>query len=335
MRRRDFVVGLLLTGTTLSARAQRRAKVYRLAVVDTVNPVIELTEAGELPYYRGFFERLRQLGFAEGQNLQIKRYSGDGQSERFDDMVSQVVNLKPDAIFVTSTRLLSMLKGATTTIPLVGLMGDPIRFGLTASMARPGGNITGVSVDPGMEFYDKRYQLLKEAVPKIAKLGILISRVFLEKTADGAAMREAARRAGIELILPTIEAPYWREEEYRVAFTRMAEESADGVVVATMVENWTYRRLIITLAKEFRLPAIYPDRIFVELGGMISFGPDTANAGQNCARVVAEIFNGVNPANIPISQPTKYELCFNLNTAKALGIEIPPSLLVQADKVIE
>ena len=145
MRRRDFVVGLLLTGTTLSARAQRRAKVYRLAVVDTVNPVIELTEAGELPYYRGFFERLRQLGFAEGQNLQIKRYSGDGQSERFDDMVSQVVNLKPDAIFVTSTRLLSMLR-ATTTIPLVGLMGDPIRFGLTASMARPGGNITGVSV---------------------------------------------------------------------------------------------------------------------------------------------------------------------------------------------
>ena len=250
-------------------------------------------------------------------------------------MVSEVVNLKPDAIFMTSTRLLFMLKGATTTIPLVGLMGDPIRFGLVASMARPGGNITGVSVDPGMEFYDKRYQLLKEAVPKVAKLGILISRVFLEKTADGAAMREAARRAGIELILPTIEAPYWREEEYRVAFTRMAEESADGVVVATMVENWTYRRLIITLAKEFRLPAIYPDRIFVELGGMISFGPDSADAGRDCARVVAEIFNGANPANIPISQPTKYELCFNLNTAKALGIEIPPSLLVQADKVIE
>jgi putative ABC transport system substrate-binding protein len=228
MRRRDFVVGLLLTGTTVSARAQRRAKVYRLAIVDTVNPVIELTEAGELPYYRGFFERLRQLGFAEGQNLQIKRYSGEGQSERFDDMVSEVVNLKPDAIFVTSTRLLFMLKGATTTIPLVGLMGDPIRFGLTASMARPGGNITGVSVDPGMEFYDKRYQLLKEAVPKVAKLGILISRVFLEKTADGVAMREAARRAGIEFILPTIEAPYWREDEYRAAFTRMAEESVAG-----------------------------------------------------------------------------------------------------------
>jgi ABC transporter substrate binding protein len=126
-------------------------------------------------------------------------------------------------------------------------MGDPVRFGLVASMARPGGNVTGVSVNPGMEFYDKRYQLLKEAVPKIAKLGVLISRVFVEKTADGAAMRGAAQRAGIELILPTIEAPYWREEEYRAAFARMAEEGIDGVVVGTMVENWIYRRLIIAL----------------------------------------------------------------------------------------
>ena len=275
-----------------------------MAVLDTINPIIELTDAGELPYYRGFFEQLRELGFAEGQNLEIKRYSGEGRSERLGDMVSEVINLKPDAIFVTSTRLLFMLKEATATIPLVGLMGDPVRFGLVASMARPGGNITGVSVDPGMEFYDKRYQLLKEAVPNVAKLGILISRVFLEKTADGAAMSEAAKRASIELILPTIEAPYWREDEYRTAFTRMAEESVDGVVVGTMVENWTYRRLIIALAKEFRLPAIYPDRIFVELGGMMSFGPDTANAGRDCARMVPEIFKGANPAGIPISQPS-------------------------------
>ena len=162
----------------------------------------------------------------EGQNLQITRYSGEGQSERFDDMVTDVVNLKPDAIFVTSTRLLFMLKRATTTIPMVGLMGDPIRYGLVASMARPGGNIAGVSVDPGMEFYDKRYELLKEAVPKAAKLGILVSRFFMEKTADGGATREAAGRAGIELILPTIEALYWRDDDYRVAFARNGREKA-------------------------------------------------------------------------------------------------------------
>jgi putative ABC transport system substrate-binding protein len=125
MKRRDFVLGLVVVATG-RARAQQRAKIYRLAIVDTINPIIELTEAGELPYYRGFFERLHDLGFAEGQNLEIRRYSGEGQSERFGDMISEVVNVKPDAIFVTSTRLLAMLKGATATIPLVGLVGDPI-----------------------------------------------------------------------------------------------------------------------------------------------------------------------------------------------------------------
>ena len=128
MKRRAFLIGLLLTITTASARAEQKAKFYRLAVVDPTNPIIELTEDGELPYYRGFFERLRQLGFAEGQNLQIKQFSGEGQSERFGDMVAEVINLKPDAVFVTSTRLLSTFKRATTTIPLVGLMGDPVRF---------------------------------------------------------------------------------------------------------------------------------------------------------------------------------------------------------------
>ena len=334
MRRRDFVIGLLLTATTASAQAQQKAKVYRLAVVDPINPISDLTEAGELPYYRGFFGRLRQLGFVEGRNLEIERYSGEGHPERFVHMVSEVVNLKPDVIFMVSTRLLIMLKGATATIPLVGVMADPVRFGLVASLARPGGNITGVAHDPGIEFYDKRYKLLKEAVPTASKLGILVSQAFLEKTTAGAATREGARRAGIEIVLP-IEALYWGEEEYRPAFTRMAREGVDGIIVIEQNENWTYRRSIIALAKEFHLPAIYPDRIFVELGGLMSFGVDWVDSGRDCARVVAEIFNGANPGNIPISQPTKYELCFNLNTAKALGIEIPPSLLVQADKVIE
>jgi putative ABC transport system substrate-binding protein len=331
MKRRDFVIGLLLTATTASAQAQQRAKVYRLAIVDPTTLDTDLfTEAFHI-----FFQRLQQLGFAEGRNLEIKRYFGEGHSERFADMVSEAVNLKPDVIFVTSTRLMFMFKGATTTIPLVGLLADPVRYGLVANLARPGGNITGVAVDPGYEFYGKRYELLKEAVPKVAKLGILISRGLLEKTAGGAATKEAAQRAGIELILPTIEAPFWGEEEYRAAFTRMSGEGVDGVVVDIMNENWTYRRLIIALAEEFRLPAIYPALIFVELGGLMSFGPDIWGAWRDCARVVSEILNGANPANIPISQPTKYEIGLNLKTAKALGIKMPSSLLVQADEVIE
>ena len=209
-----------------------------------------------------------------------------------------------------------------------------MRLGLVASLARPGGNITGVAHDPGIEFYNKRFELLKEAVPKVAKLGLLLSRPLVEKSPYGAATREAANKAGIELVWP-IEGIYWRDEEYRPAFERMAREGVGGVVVPEHNENWTFRRLIIALAKEFQLPAIYPERMFVELGGLMSFGVDWVDFGRNCARVVAEIFNGANPANIPISQPTKYELTLNQKTAKALGINIPPSLLVQAEKVIE
>jgi putative tryptophan/tyrosine transport system substrate-binding protein len=334
MRRRDFVAGLLLTGMTGSAQAQQKAKVYRLAVVDPINPVSDLTESGELPYYRGFFERLRQLGFVEGRNLEIKRYSAEGRSEHVADMVSEVVNLRPDVIFMASTRLLIMLKGATTTIPLVGVMADPVRYGLAASLARPGGNITGVAHDPGVGFYAKRYELLKEVVPRASKLGTLISPRLLEYT-GATELKAELERAGIELVLPSRGRPVWGEEECRAAFAHFASNRVDGIVVSEQNENWTYRRLIIALAKEFQLLAIYPDRMFVELGGLMSFGVDWMGSGRDCARVAAEIFNGANPANIPISQPTKYELSLNLKTAKALGIEIPPSLLVQADEVIE
>jgi putative tryptophan/tyrosine transport system substrate-binding protein len=334
MKRRDFLVGLALTAATANVQAQQRGKNYRLVVVDPINPVADLTEAGGLPYYRGFFERLRQLGFAAGENLDVKRFSGEGNPERFANMVSEVVNLKPDLIFVFSTRLLMMFKRTTTTIPVVSVMADPVRFGLVASLARPGGNITGVAHDAGVEFYRKRYQLFKEMVPRTSKLGVLVSRPFVEKTFGGAMVTEASRTAGIELILP-FDVLYWREEDNRPAFERMVGEGVDGIVVTEQNENWAYRRTIIALAKEFRLPAIYPDGIFVELGGLMSFGPDWTNSGRDCARVAAEILNGASPSEIPISLPTKYELSLNRKTAIALGLELPPSLVLQADKVIE
>ena len=324
----------MLTATTASTQAQQKAKVYRLAVVASFDPVTDLTEAGELPLYRGFFERLRQLGFAEGQNLEITRYSGEGRSERFGDVVRDAINLKPDVIFVFSARLQFMFKEATMTIPIVGVMADPVRLGFVESLARPGGNITGVAADPGIEFYNKNFEMLKEAVPKVSKVGILVSPFFIEKTTAGALTKEAARRVGLEIMLP-IETLYWRDEDYRAAFARMRREGVDGIVVSAQNENWTQRRPIIALAEEFQLPALYPAPIFVELGGFMSFGADWIDLGRECARMVAEIFKGANPASIPISQPTKYELGLNLKTAKALGIEIPPSLLVQADKVIE
>jgi putative ABC transport system substrate-binding protein len=335
MKRRDFVIGLLLTATTASTQAQQKAKVHRLAVVDPINPVGDISEAGDLPYYRGFFQRFQQLGFAEGRNLEIKRYSAEGHSERFVDMISEVVNLKPDVILAFSTRLVIILKGTTTTIPVVGLMADPVRYGIVASMARPGGNITVVAHDPGVEFYAKRYELLKEVLPRASKLGILIPPALVGQIGGAAQLTEVTKRAGFELVLPSGQALYWHEEDCRAAFTHFASNRVDVIIAPETNEDWAYRRLIVALAKEFRLPAIYPDRMFVELGGLMSYGPDWTDLGRDCARVASQIFDGANPANIPISQPTKYELSLNLQTAKALGIDMPPSVLVQADKVIE
>jgi putative ABC transport system substrate-binding protein len=212
-------------------------------------------------------------------------------------------------------------------------MVDPVRYGLAVSLTRPGHNVTGVAHDPGPDLYKKRFQLLKVAVPKATKVGILASRAFIERS--GVAKRKAtARRAGIGLVFP-IEASYWREDEYRAAFARMAREGVDLVIVTEQNENWTYRRSIIALAKEFGLPAIYPDRMFVELGGLMSFGPAWIDLGKECGRIVSEIFKGANPANTPISEPTKYELSLNLGTAKHLEIDMPPSLIAQAAEVIK
>jgi putative ABC transport system substrate-binding protein len=333
VRRRDFLISLLITTNTAIARAQERPRVYRLAVVDPISPVTDFAEDGELPYYRGFYDQLRQNGFIEGRNLEIYRYSGEGYLEHFGDVVTEAILRMPDAIFLVGTRLLLALKGATKSIPIVAIMVDPVRYGLAVSLARPGRNITGVAHDPGPDLYKKRFQLLKVAVPNASKVGILASQAFIERS--GAAKRKAtARRAGVELVFP-IEAVYWREDEYRAAFARMAREGVDRVLVTEQNENWAYRRSIIALSNEFRLPAIYPDRMFVELGGLMSFGPAWIDFGKECGRIVSEIFKGANPANIPFSQPKRYELSLNLKTAKDLGIDMPPSLLAHADEVIE
>ncbi len=329
MRRRDFLTALLITLTARGTQAQR-GKVHRLAVVNPVTPISAMSETGTARY-RAFFERLRQLGFIDGQNLEVMRFSGEGRSEHFEDMVKEVVSNKPDVIFVTSTRLLFIFKEATTTIPVVSVMVDPVRIGLVFSMARPGGNITGVAIDQGTDLFDKRLELLKQVAPRISKLGLLISRPWWKETDK---VGKETQKPSIEVVSP-FEGQYWREEDNRPAFERMVREGVDGIIVYEQNENWVYSRSIIALAREFRLPAIYPALIFVEQGGLMSYGFIPEDLFHDCARIVAEIFNGANAANIPISQPSKYQLGLNLKTALELGIEIPSSLLVQADKLIE
>jgi putative ABC transport system substrate-binding protein len=215
-------------------------------------------------------------------------------------MVKEVVNLKPDVIFVNSTRLLFSFKQATAAIPIVSMMADPVRAGLVTSMARPGGNITGVAIDQGIDALEKRIELLKQAAPRISKLGILISRPWWEKMTRGDKIEESGRGLSIETMSP-FESLYWREEDNRPAFERMAREGVDGIVVTEQNENWVYGRTIITLSKEFRLPAIYPASMFVKAGGLMSFGFVVEDLFRDSARIIAEIFNGANPAYIPIS----------------------------------
>jgi len=237
MRRREFIT--FLGGATamwpLGARAQQRARMKRIAIVSPATKVGEISLSGR-PYYRAFFEELSRLGYVEGQNLTVERYSGEGQPERYADLTREVVNTHPDLILAAGARLSLDFKMATTTIPLVTVMFDPVALGLVASIARPGGNITGVTIAGGLEIIGKRMGLLSEAMPKMSAVHFLASRPYWEDT-RGAAAREVAERAGIALS-PAMLNSAFNEGEYQRIFRSMI---ADALMVSEEPEHVTYR----------------------------------------------------------------------------------------------
>jgi putative ABC transport system substrate-binding protein len=224
-------------------------------------------------------------------------------------------------------------KAATATIPIVGATADPVAHGLVSNLARPGGNITGVSADAGLEMWGKRLGLLRELMPSASRVGFLVSRDVAESS-EGVAMREAAQQAGISLVGPPLEGAI-QEAEYRRVFKVMAEERADALVVSDQGEHTTYSRLIIELAEESRLPTLFPYRFFAEQGGLITYGVDNIDYYRRAAGYIARILQGAKPGELPIDQATKFELVINLKTAKALGLTVPQVLLAGADEVIE
>jgi putative ABC transport system substrate-binding protein len=224
------------------------------------------------------------------------------------------------------------LKAVTSTIPIVGVFGRPVENGIVPSLARPGGNITGVSVDVGEDQWPKRAQLLKEAVPQISRMGFLATRIRREQFS--AVIREIELRNSVSIVGPLLGRPT-DEQEYQRVFAALAQEGVDGLLVSSEAEHDTNRRLIVELAEKGRLPTIYPYRQFVEAGGLMSYGIDPADVGHRMADVADKILKGAKPADIPIFQPTKFELSINLKTANTLGIELPPLLVARADNVIE
>lgn len=333
MRRRDFIraVGAAGVGWPLVARAQQSGNTYRMAVVDPSRPVSVWSETGGVPPREAFFKELRALGYEPDRNLHVERYSGEGNASRFAELAREVVGSNPDVIVTVSTRMALHFKEATSVIPIVAVTVDPIIAGLVPSLAQPGGNITGVSIEAG-SMAPKLVEIVTEAFPGRRHLGLLVPR-SVWSTPYGQAFRRAAQQAHLRLHGAVIEAPA-DEPDFRRAFALMADARVDHLIVADAAENFTRAGVIISEAQRYRLPALYPERSFAQQGGLFSYGVDYVDLYRHAARNVSAIFAGRHPREIPYYQATKFELIINLNTAKAQGLTLPPTLLVRADEVI-
>jgi putative ABC transport system substrate-binding protein len=330
LKRREFIA--LLAGAAAwptAARAQLPPQLRRLAAVSPVVPLGEINETGDNPTWRAFFQELRRLGHIEGQNLIVERFSAEGQTERYADLVREVVSRNPDVVVTAYGPLVRTFQSATATIPIVGIMGDPVEQGIVANLARPGGNVTGVSVVAGPDIWPKRLQILREVIPTASRVA------FLASQSEGPAkiLQQAAERLDVTLLWTPLEGPI--QSRYRRAFAAMTTDRADGLIVYDDAENFVNRRLTVELAEKARLPAIYPYREFFEIGGLVAYGADLADGWRRMAGYVEQIFRGTKPGELPIYLESKFELLLNAKTAKALGVTIPTSLILRADEVIE
>ena len=333
MKRREFfLAAAMLASTMRHAIAQKSAPAKRLAWVSPNAKLADMRIGGD-PNAGVFLEELKRLGYVEGENLIIDRYTAEGRIERYGDLAREVVSTRPDVIWSHGTPLTRQFKAATSTIPIVAFTGDPVRFGLIASLAHPGGNITGVSADAGLEIWGKRLALLVEAVPKIAH-AVFVGSPGTWENPGGKSVQEVAQTLGISVV----NAPLGKvkdEAEYRRVFSSLQRDQVDGIVFAEESETYTYRFLIVQLVEQLRVPAIYVYRDQTEAGGLMSYSYDIKGAVRTNAKQIVEILRGANPSEMPYEQATRFELVINLKTAKALGLDIPAGLIARADAVIE
>ena len=334
MKRRDVLS--LLGGAAVSwpvgVRAQQTATQQRIAIFHPAIPTTLLTETGGGSAWRAFFGELRRLGYVEGENLIIDRYSAEGHHERYADLAREIVTRNPDVIVTGTNPVVIAFKAATSTIPVVAFMLDPLKAGLVTSLARPGGNVTGITLDAGIEIWGKRLQMLKEAIPSTTTAAFLGMRDGWEGSA-GQVLREAGAQLGISLVFMLPQEG--NAEEIERVFAVMEQQRPDAVLVSGEGDLYAHRQLIAELAHKKRLPTMCPYRDYVEAGALIGYAVDLAELLRRMADDVHQILKGAKPGDIPIYQPTKFQLLINLKTAKTLGLTLPPALLARADEVIE
>jgi putative ABC transport system substrate-binding protein len=327
MDRRAFLAGAAaLLAAPLAIEAQQTGEVYRIGVLEIAGVA---SNAANLSAFR---QGLAQLGYVEGQNFVIEYRSADGRPARFSDLATELVGLKVDVIVTRGTPATLAAKQATQTIPIVmASSGDPVVEGIVASLARPGGNVTGLHIIAPPELGGKRLQLLKEAVPGSSRIGILWNAGDLHASLIVSDTERIARAMGVQLKSLEVK----KSEPFEQVFETALFGQIDALIAVEDYFTFAYRTRILDFAAMSRLPAIYGLREFVDAGGLMSYGTDRRDLYRRCATYVHRILTGASPADLPVEQPTKFELVISLKTAKAIGLTIPQSLLLRADQAIE
>lgn len=306
----------------LAAEAQEKRDVYRLGVLAAAVPPEALA---------GIAMGLRGLGYVEGRNLIIERRVADGKLDRVPGLARELVRLRVDAILAIGNEAIQAAKEATQTIPIVmGFGNAPVQQGFVTGLARPGGNVTGVAYSPDdVGLAPKRLELLKEAVPQASRIAVLATGEHSAQQQIAAAQRAAAP-LGATLVVVEV-----RNDHYDDAFLAIATERASALLVPASPMLFRHRKRIIDLAARHKLPAIYEWREHAEDGGLMAYGSSVSRLYGRVLAYVDRIFKGATPAELPVEQPTTFEFVINLKTAKALGLAMPPSLLLRADHVVE
>ena len=335
--RRRFLTGVAIGLAPIGAaahaqeyKAQQAGKIYRIGILGNV----PLTEPGGARLWEAFIQGLRDVGYVEGRNLVIEYRSAEGKPERLPALAAELVALKVDVIVAPSTPAALAAKEATRALPIVFIgAGEPVTSGLVTSLARPGGNVTGLSV-LSTELVGKWLELLQQAVPAVRRVAALWQPGAMDERTEKDMFKGAevaARALGMQLQFVEARGP----ADFERAFSDMTRASAEALTVRPAPMFISERKRLVDLAAQNRLPAVYAWREFVDAGGLMAYGPNGADLYQRAATYVDRILKGTKPGDLPAEQPTKFELVINLKTAKALGLTIPPSLLQRADEVIQ
>ena len=326
MDRRHFLLTSLASALAvpLAAEAQAVGNVPRIGYLSS-----DFANSRPIEAFR---QGLRELGWVEGQNIVIDHRFAEGRFDRLPDLATELVQLKVEVIVAGAAPVAVAAKNATGTIPIVMFgVGDPVGLGLIASLARPGGNVTGLSFSVGMDTFGKGLELLKEALPKVRRVAVLWNPANPAHAAAIGNVKAAAGSLAVPLQLLEAREP----NQFEGAFAAMAKLRVDALLIVSDGMFVLHRARLTDLAAKNRLPSMHGVREMVEAGGLMSYGPSIVAAWRRAAFFVDRILKGANPADLPVEQPTKFELVINLKTAKALGLTIPPSLLLRADHLVE